>query len=185
VNLALFPHKRARETNGATTLPESRPPVAIRADITAGDTAPLRILVAGAAPSVALLAQTLGKAAHIIAYVADDTTVQQRAISGAYDLLVLDVALPSLGGLETCRRLRAAGVGALIVFYGTSRSVDDVVAALDAGADDLLHNAIAPEEARARLLALLRRKGRAYAPDRLPSSKPNAGLPARAMYPAR
>ncbi len=185
MNLALFPHKRAQETRRATPLPESRPPVAIRAGTAAEDTTPLRILVAGATPSLALLAQALGKAAHIIAYVADDATVQQRAISGAYDMIVLDVALPPSGGLETCRCLRAAGVGALIVFYGTSRSVDDVVAALDAGADDLLHNAIAPEEARARLLALLRRKSRAYAPDRLPGNKPNAGLPARAMYPVR
>jgi two-component system response regulator MprA len=73
------------------------------------------------------------------------------------DVLVLDVMMPVLGGLEVCRRLRAQGNRVPILVLTARDQVGDRVAGLDAGADDYLAKPFALEELRARLRALLRR----------------------------
>jgi two-component system response regulator MprA len=73
------------------------------------------------------------------------------------DALVLDVMMPRLNGLETCRRLRAAGDDLPILVLTARDAVSDRVAGLDAGADDYLTKPFALEELLARLRALLRR----------------------------
>ena len=75
----------------------------------------------------------------------------------APDVLVLDVMMPYVGGLEVCRRLRAAGDRTPILVLTARDQVEDRVAGLDAGADDYLVKPFALEELRARLRALLRR----------------------------
>jgi two-component system, OmpR family, response regulator MprA len=74
------------------------------------------------------------------------------------DLLILDVMMPRLGGLETCRRLRAAGQGLPVLMLTARDQVSDRVAGLDAGADDYLPKPFATEELLARVRALLRRR---------------------------
>ena len=73
------------------------------------------------------------------------------------DALVLDVAMPKLDGLATCRALRAAGNDVPILVLTARDAVSDRVAGLDAGADDYLVKPFALEELLARLRALLRR----------------------------
>ena len=73
------------------------------------------------------------------------------------DVLVLDVMMPVVGGLEVCRRLRAKGDRTPILVLTARDEVSDRVAGLDAGADDYLVKPFALEELRARLRALLRR----------------------------
>jgi len=73
------------------------------------------------------------------------------------DALVLDVMMPRLGGLETCRALRATGDDVPILVLTARDAVADRVAGLDAGADDYLPKPFALEELLARLRALLRR----------------------------
>src|SRR5688500_2396607 len=73
------------------------------------------------------------------------------------DLLVLDLMMPYVGGLEVCRRLRAKGDRTPILVLTARDEVGDRVAGLDAGADDYLVKPFALEELRARLRALLRR----------------------------
>src|SRR5690348_5256330 len=73
------------------------------------------------------------------------------------DVLVLDVMMPVVGGLEVCRRLRAKGDRTPILVLTARDEVGDRVAGLDAGADDYLVKPFALEELRARLRALLRR----------------------------
>ena len=73
------------------------------------------------------------------------------------DVLVLDVMMPYVGGLEVCRRLRAAGDRTPILVLTARDQVEDRVGGLDAGADDYLVKPFALEELRARLRALLRR----------------------------
>ena len=84
------------------------------------------------------------------------------AVGGAggdtLDLLVLDVMMPRLGGLETCRRLRAAGRDLPVLMLTARGQVSDRVAGLDAGADDYLPKPFATEEFLARVRALLRRR---------------------------
>jgi two-component system, OmpR family, response regulator MprA len=76
------------------------------------------------------------------------------------DAVVLDVMMPKVDGLETCRRLRAAGDEVPILVLTARDSVADRVAGLDVGADDYLPKPFALEELLARLRALLRRTRR-------------------------
>ena len=73
------------------------------------------------------------------------------------DALVLDVMMPRVGGLETCRRLRADGDDVPILVLTARDAVGDRVEGLDAGADDYLTKPFALQELLARLRALLRR----------------------------
>lgn len=73
------------------------------------------------------------------------------------DVVVLDVMMPYVGGLEVCRRMRAGGDHTPILVLTARDEVGDRVAGLDAGADDYLVKPFALEELRARLRALLRR----------------------------
>ena len=74
-----------------------------------------------------------------------------------YDVIVLDVMLPGLGGFETCRRLRSSGVWAPVLMLTARDSVEDRVEGLDSGADDYLVKPFAFAELLARLRALGRR----------------------------
>ena len=74
------------------------------------------------------------------------------------DLVVLDVRLPGIDGLEVCRRLRAGGDVPVLMLTARDE-VADRVAGLDAGADDYLVKPFALKELKARLRALLRRTG--------------------------
>ncbi|HWL36975.1 MAG TPA: response regulator transcription factor [Frankiaceae bacterium] len=73
------------------------------------------------------------------------------------DVVVLDLMMPYVGGLEVCRRLRAKGDRTPILVLTARDEVGDRVAGLDAGADDYLVKPFALEELRARLRALIRR----------------------------
>ncbi len=82
------------------------------------------------------------------------------------DLIVLDIMLPGIDGLEVCRRLRAAGEDVPILMLTARDEVADRVAGLDAGADDYLVKPFAYEELLARVRALLRRHERRDEGDR-------------------
>ena len=73
------------------------------------------------------------------------------------DAVVLDIMMPRLDGLATCRALRAAGNDVPILMLTARDDVSDRVSGLDAGADDYLPKPFALEELLARLRALLRR----------------------------
>lgn len=76
---------------------------------------------------------------------------------GMPDLIVLDIMLPGMDGIEVCRRIRSAGEDVPILMLTARDEVTDRVAGLDAGADDYLVKPFAFEELLARLRALLRR----------------------------
>lgn len=73
------------------------------------------------------------------------------------DLIILDVMLPGMDGLEVCRRIRSAGLDVPVLMLTARDEITDRVAGLDAGADDYLVKPFAFEELVARLRALLRR----------------------------
>jgi DNA-binding response OmpR family regulator len=83
-----------------------------------------------------------------------------------YDLLLLDVMLPGISGLELVRDLRAREKATPVLMLTARDSEDDVVTGLDAGADDYLTKPFGFDELLARVRALLRRGGAAR-PDRL------------------
>ncbi len=75
-----------------------------------------------------------------------------------FDLVVLDLMLPKLEGLEVCRRLRAAGNYTLVLMLTAKSSELDRVLGLELGADDYLSKPFSIRELQARVKALLRRK---------------------------
>jgi two-component system response regulator MprA len=78
---------------------------------------------------------------------------------GSPDAMVLDVLMPTIDGLEVCRRIRREGNAVPILMLTARAEVESRVAGLDAGADDYLPKPFALEELLARLRALLRRSG--------------------------
>ncbi|MEO8430637.1 MAG: response regulator transcription factor [Acidobacteriota bacterium] len=88
----------------------------------------------------------------------------ERALTGEYDLVILDLTLPRLGGLEVCRRLREQPAWVPILML-TARSAElDRVLGLEAGADDYLTKPFSILELVARVRALFRRIDATRAP---------------------
>jgi heavy metal response regulator len=79
------------------------------------------------------------------------------ATSNEYDLMVLDIMLPEINGIELCRRLRERGIKAPILMLTAIDSVNSKVEGLESGADDYLTKPFAFSELLARIKALLRR----------------------------
>jgi two-component system, OmpR family, response regulator len=75
-----------------------------------------------------------------------------------YDAVVLDVMLPGIDGIETCRRLRSSGVWTPVLMLTARNQLEDRVAGLDGGADDYLAKPFELAELAARLRALVRRE---------------------------
>jgi two-component system response regulator MprA len=75
------------------------------------------------------------------------------------DVIVLDLLMPEVGGLEVCRSLRRRNDPVPVLVVTARDAVDDRIEGLDAGADDYLVKPFAIEELRARVRALLRRTG--------------------------
>ena len=86
-----------------------------------------------------------------------------------YDLLVLDLMLPHLDGVELCRRLRAGGNDARVLMLTARDAVEDRVQGLEAGADDYLIKPFSFSELMARVKALSRRQVQAQPEEELVS----------------
>ena len=76
---------------------------------------------------------------------------------GSVDVVLLDVNMPGMGGIEACRRIRSASLGVGIVMLTVRDAEEDTVAALEAGADDYVTKPFRARELLARISALLRR----------------------------
>ncbi|HEY7033881.1 MAG TPA: response regulator transcription factor [Thermomicrobiales bacterium] len=90
-----------------------------------------------------------------------------RALTGAYDALIVDRMLPGPDGLEIVRALRAEGIGTPVLMLTARSELPARVEGLDAGADDYLGKPFAFEELLARLRALLRRTERPLLADEM------------------
>lgn len=86
----------------------------------------------------------------------DGETGAQTALGGAFDLIVLDVMLPRLNGIEALRRIRAASLVPVLMLTARGDDVDRVVG-LELGADDYVPKPCTPRELVARIRAILRR----------------------------
>lgn len=94
-------------------------------------------------------------------YAADGQDGFRLATENSYDVIVLDLMLPRMDGIEVCRRLRNEAKRATPVLMLTARdTLDDKVTGLDAGADDYLVKPFAIQELEARVRALIRRERR-------------------------
>lgn len=88
---------------------------------------------------------------------ADGDVGLDKAVSGGFDLIVLDVMLPKRSGFEMCRELRQRGIDTAILMLTAKSQVVDRVVGLKLGADDYLIKPFDPAELLARIEALLRR----------------------------
>lgn len=88
----------------------------------------------------------------------DGEAALQAAWASPPDLVVLDVMMPGIDGIEVCRRLRAGGDETAILMLTARSDVPDRVEGLDAGADDYLAKPFAYDELLARVRSLLRRR---------------------------
>ena len=112
-----------------------------------------------------LIVHYLEKAGHTPELVKDGASALSRVEAFQPDLLILDLMLPGLSGIEICKALRAdAGTGAVPIIMLTARSEEaERIRGLDAGADDYVTKPFSPNELMARVRALLRRAAPAAA----------------------
>ncbi len=96
---------------------------------------------------------------------ADGEAGLARASGEKFALIILDIMLPKLSGLEVCRQLRQAGVDSAILMLTAKTEVIDRVVGLKLGADDYLTKPFEPAELLARVEALLRRVHKENRPD--------------------
>jgi two-component system response regulator MprA len=107
----------------------------------------------------ATLERVLVAEGHGVEVVGDGLQALRRAREQPFDMVVLDIMLPSLDGVGVCRRLRAVSAQVPILLLTALGGTDERVKGLDAGADDYLVKPFAYEELLARVRALLRRAG--------------------------
>jgi two-component system copper resistance phosphate regulon response regulator CusR len=103
------------------------------------------------------LKQGLSEAGFSADLVRNGLDGMHEGLSGAYDLIILDVNLPGLDGWQVLRALRAAGREMPVLFLTARDQVDDRVKGLELGADDYLVKPFAFSELLARVRTLLRR----------------------------
>ncbi len=116
------------------------------------------ILVVDDEPAVqSALSRALTLEHYDVAQATDGREALERLGSSPYDVVILDIAMPHVDGLQVCRRLRAGGDNTPVLMLTARGEVDDRVAGLDAGADDYLVKPFALRELLARVRALLRR----------------------------
>jgi len=103
------------------------------------------------------LARALGYDGYDVETAPDGIEAMQVQPSFDPEVIVLDVMMPVMNGLEVCTKLRSKGVATPILMLTARHEVSDRVAGLDAGADDYLVKPFALDELLARIRALLRR----------------------------
>lgn len=108
-------------------------------------------------PLRALLQRGLSEEGHVVDALPDGSQTHAYLTSTAYDAVVLDLNLPDEDGLALLQRLRAAGETTPVLVLTAREATRDVVAGLDAGADDYLRKPFAFDELEARLRSLSRR----------------------------
>jgi two-component system OmpR family response regulator len=107
-----------------------------------------------------VLSFALGKAGMTIAEAGDGEAALREVERDRPDLVVLDINMPRMDGLEVCRRLRAEGDLPILFLSSRDDEIDRVVG-LELGADDYVVKPFSPREVVARVSAILKRGGRA------------------------
>lgn len=119
----------------------------------------MKILLVEDEPNVAgIINKGLGENGHEISIAPDGATGLELAISSVYDVIILDIMLPHMNGIDICRQLRQRKNFTPILFLTALGTTENIVAGLNAGADDYLLKPFKFAELEARLFSLNRRK---------------------------
>ena len=120
----------------------------------------MRILIAEDEIHLAeAVSQILKKNNYSVDMVHDGRSGLDYALSGIYDLLLLDIMMPEMDGITVLKTLRSEGNHTPVILLTAKGEIDDKVTGLDYGADDYIAKPFATEELLARIRAALRRKG--------------------------
>jgi DNA-binding response OmpR family regulator len=120
-----------------------------------------RILVVEDEPSIALgLQSDLTLEGYDVEVARDGEDAVRRARESSFDLMLLDIMLPRKDGFAVCREVRRAGLPITIIVLTAKGEEAEKVLGLELGADDYITKPFSPLELRARIKAVLRRRGR-------------------------
>jgi DNA-binding response OmpR family regulator len=126
--------------------------------------APRILLVDDEQPIQTLLSFPLQRDGYEVVAASDGQEALNRFAEQAFDLVVLDLMLPKVDGLEVCRRMRARSAVPIIMLTAKSEEIDKVLG-LELGADDYITKPFSMREFRSRVKAALRRAGMARSQD--------------------
>jgi DNA-binding response OmpR family regulator len=116
-----------------------------------------RVLIVEDDPNVSeVVARYLEREGYRVEVASDGAAGLERALADLPDLVVLDLMLPTVGGLEVCRRLREVAPVPVIMLTARGEEADRI-AGLELGADDYMAKPFSPRELTARVRAVLRR----------------------------
>ncbi len=99
----------------------------------------------------------LERRGHVVDHAADGETGLMHAMRSTFDVIVLDLGLPKLDGLDLCRRLREAGRGTPVLMLTARDTLEDKLRGFAEGADDYMVKPLALKELEVRIRALHRR----------------------------
>jgi DNA-binding response OmpR family regulator len=106
---------------------------------------------------VAYLKKGLENKSYSVDFSYDGEDGEKTALYGEYDLIILDILLPTKDGIEICKNIRKKNIHTPVLMLTAKDSIDDKILGLDVGADDYLIKPFAFGELLARIRALLRR----------------------------
>lgn len=127
----------------------------------------MRILIVEDEKDLAyVLSETLKLEGYNIDIANDGEYGLDCALTGVYDLIILDVMLPKINGFDVLKQLRTANIHSAVLMLTARSQIEDKVEGLDSGADDYLTKPFITKEFLARVRALCRRRSNEYVSDR-------------------
>ena len=115
------------------------------------------------------LCRSLRKSGYAVDWVASGSEADAALAAQPYDLLILDLGLPRLSGMDVLKRLRAREANVPVLILTAADSVEQRVRGLDLGADDFMAKPFALSELEARVRALVQQAGHTLVPIASPS----------------
>jgi DNA-binding response OmpR family regulator len=115
------------------------------------------LLVEDDANVASLLIRSLSEEGYEISLAPDGTTGLEMAMSNDFDMIILDIMLPGINGLEICRKVRASGNNKPVLMLTALGTTQNIVTGLDSGADDYLVKPYKLAELQARVRSMMRR----------------------------
>jgi two-component system copper resistance phosphate regulon response regulator CusR len=116
------------------------------------------LLVEDEASVGALINRGLSESGHTVSVAPDGNIGLEMAVKNEFDVLILDIMLPGINGLELCKRLRSKKIQTPILMLTALGSTENIVNGLDNGADDYLVKPFKLAELEARIRTIVRRK---------------------------
>ncbi|TLV02681.1 response regulator transcription factor [Dyadobacter luticola] len=118
----------------------------------------MKLLLIEDEPSViSVIQRSLNASGHEITVAMDGQSGLQMALQHSFDIIILDLMLPVINGMEVCRRIRTAQITTPILMLTALGTTENIVSGLDAGADDYMTKPFKLAELEARLRTLTRR----------------------------